>query len=254
MSMVCGLDLHRQQITFDAVDIESGEVWRGRLWQPDRERFRRWLRHDVAKRAHGGSVSLAVEGCTGWRYVVEEITAAGFDAHLAEPADTQAARGRKRHAKTDRSDCRLLRELLQTGDLPESWIPPEPVLEWRERVRLYKSLVDERTVWTQRIHAELFQHGVAVPEGAIRSERTRAWLVSETVKLTAAARQRIGVGYRMIDAIDAEALPLKGDLQRFGRHQPACRALADAHYGIGGLIAGGRPHPTRAPTTATTRR
>jgi transposase len=237
MSMVCGLDLHRQQITFDAVDIESGEVWRGRLWQPDRERFRRWLRHDVAKRAHGGSVSLAVEGCTGWRYVVEEITAAGFDAHLAEPADTQAARGRKRHAKTDRSDCRLLRELLQTGDLPESWIPPEPVLEWRERVRLYKSLVDERTVWTQRIHAELFQHGVAVPEGAIRSERTRAWLVSETVKLTAAARQRIGVGYRMIDAIDAEALPLKGDLQRFGRHQPACRALADAHYGIGGLIA-----------------
>ena len=49
MSMVCGLDLHRQQITFDAVDVESGEVWRGRVWQPDRERFRRWLRDDVAR-------------------------------------------------------------------------------------------------------------------------------------------------------------------------------------------------------------
>ena len=34
---------------------------------------------------------MAVEGCTGWRYVVEEITAAGFEAHLAEPADTQGA-------------------------------------------------------------------------------------------------------------------------------------------------------------------
>ena len=237
MSMVCGLDLHRQQITFDALHVESGEVWRGRLWQPDRQRFRRWLCQDVAARAHGGPVALAVEGCTGWRYVVEEITAAGFEAHLAEPADTQAARGRKRHAKTDRSDSRLLRELLQSGDLPESWIPPEAVLEWRERVRLYKSLVDQRTQWIQRIHAELYQHGVAVPEGAIRSENTRALLTSDTVDLSAAARQRITIGYRMIDATDAEVLPLKRDLQSFGRRQPACRALADAHYGIGGLIA-----------------
>ena len=237
MSMVCGLDLHRQQITFDALEVESGEVWRGRIWQPDRERFRRWLRQDVAARAHGGPVALAVEGCTGWRYVVEEITAAGFEAHLAEPADTQAARGRKRHAKTDRSDSRLLRELLQTGDLPESWIPPDAVLEWRERVRLYKSLVDQRTQWTKRIHAELYQHGVAVPEGNIRSDKTRTWVASEAVQLSAAGRQRINVGYRMIDATDAEALPLKADLQRFGARQPACKALVTAHYGIGGLIA-----------------
>jgi transposase len=167
MAMVGGLDLHRQQITFDVLDVESRDVWRGRLWQPDRQRFRRWLREELTQRAGAGTVKVAVEGCTGWRYVVEEICAAGFDAYLAEPADTQAARGRKRHAKTDRSDARLLRELLTAGELPQSWIPPTPVLEWRERVRLYKSLVDQRTQWVQRIHAELYQHGVAVPEGAI---------------------------------------------------------------------------------------
>src|ERR687891_967182 len=178
-------------------------------------------------------------GCTGWRYVVEEITAAGFEAHVAEPADTQAARGRKRHAKTDRSDARLLRELLQRGDLPESWIPPSIVLEWWERVRLYKSLVDQRLVWTQRIHAELFQHGVAVPEAQIRSTAPRAWLAGDDVTLTPAARQRVRVGYRMIDASDAEASPLKEQLQRFGMRQPACRALVEHHYGIGGVLAGG---------------
>ena len=237
MTMVCGLDLHRQQITFDAVEVESGEVWRGRLWQPDRQRFRRWLRDDLTGRANGGPVSLAVEGCTGWRYVVEEIVAAGFEAHLAEPADTQAARGPKRHAKTDRSDSRLLRELLQEGKLPESWIPPQPVLEWRERVRLYKSLIDQRTTWVQRIHAELFQHGVAVPEGAIRWVKTRAALSGDDVELSPAARQRISIGYSMIDAIEAQSRPLKADLQRFGAHQPGCRALVDAQYGIGGLLA-----------------
>src|SRR5207247_10965392 len=125
MGMVGGLDLHRRQITFDVVEVESGEEWRGRVWQPDRDRFRRWLRDEVPRRANGGPVALAVEGCTGWRYVVEEIEAAGFEAHLAEPADTQAARGRKRRAKTDRSDARLLRDLLAAGELPESWIPPD---------------------------------------------------------------------------------------------------------------------------------
>jgi transposase len=237
MAMVCGLDLHRGQITFDAVEVDSGEEWRGRIWQPDRERFRRWLTHDVAKKANGQPVAIAVEGCTGWRYVVEEITTAGFEAHLAEPADTQAARGPKRRAKTDRSDCKLLRDLLVAGRLPESWIPPTEVLEWRERVRLYKSLVDQRTQWVQRIHAELFQHGVTVPEHAIRYAKTRSALDDETVELSPAARQRISVAYRMIDALDIESKPLKRELQRFGACQPACRALADAQYGIGGLLA-----------------
>jgi transposase len=89
----------------------------------------------------------------------------------------------------------------------------------------------------QRIHAELYQHGVAVPEGAIRSDKTRELLASDTVELSRAGQQRVNVGYRMIEATDAEAQPLKHELQRFGQRQPGCRALIDGHYGIGGLIA-----------------
>ena len=130
-----------------------------------------------------------------------------------------------------------MRELLQRGELPEWWIPPSVVLEWRERVGLYKSLVNKRLVWIQRIHAELFQHGVAVPESAIRSAQTQVRLASNDVVLTEAARQRVRVGFAMIDAADAEALPLKEQLTRFGMRQPACRVLVDNHYGIGGLLA-----------------
>jgi hypothetical protein len=36
MAIVCGLDLHRRQITFDALEVDSGGEWRGRVWQPDR--------------------------------------------------------------------------------------------------------------------------------------------------------------------------------------------------------------------------
>jgi transposase len=62
-------------------------------------------------------------------------------------------------------------------------------------------------------------------------------LAGDEVTLTSAARQRIAVGYAMIDAADAESQPLKDQLTRFGMRQPACRALVDAVYGIGGLLA-----------------
>lgn len=98
-------------------------------------------------------------------------------------------------------------------------------------------MLHQRTVWCHRVHAELYHHGVAVPEGAIRTATTRAMLADESLQLSPAARERIASGYRMIDATDLEALPLKRELQRFGARQPACRALVDAQYGIGGLIA-----------------
>lgn len=97
-----------------------------------------------------------MEGCTGWRYVAEEMRRAGVEAHLAEPADTAAAWGRKRRAKTDRSDARLLRELLAGDRVPECYIPPAHVLEYRALLELHHDLRAGHTGWAQRIQAVLF--------------------------------------------------------------------------------------------------
>ena len=103
MGIVGGLDVHRRQITFDYLDEGSGVVRRGRI-EASREILRRWLATEVTERP----ARFAVEACTGWRFVVEELAAVGVEAHLAEPADTAAARGPKRRAKTDRLDARHL--------------------------------------------------------------------------------------------------------------------------------------------------
>jgi transposase len=52
-----------------------------------------------------------------------------------------------------------------------------------------------------------------------------------------AARRRVRTGYAMIEATNAEALPLRAELARFGTRQPACRALVGEHFGVGGLTA-----------------
>ncbi len=92
----------------------------------------------------------------GWRFVVEELRRVGIRPHLAEPADTSTLHGPKMRAKTDRADARLQRELLTTGRLPESWIPPDHVLEARTKARLYAALSEERKAWLQSFRATLF--------------------------------------------------------------------------------------------------
>ena len=118
----------------------------------------------------GEHVEVAVEACTGWLFVYEALAGAGVVVHLAEPAETSALRGKKRHAKTDRADARWLRTLLAEGRLPEAWIPPAHVREWRTQTRLRKTLIDERTCWLQRIQATLFHHGIVnVPDQLLRA-------------------------------------------------------------------------------------
>jgi transposase len=228
MAIAGGLDLHRKQITFDVLDTETGQVLRGRISPADRQLFRSGLAGFA-----GQHVELAVEGCTGWRFVIEECQVAGAVAHLAEPADVAGLRGLRRHAKTDRIDARHLRDLLLEGRLPECWIPPQLVLEIRAKVRLYKDLADQRTGWQQRMHATLYHLGAPAQRDLLAGDRDR---LARIEGLSPAARQAITVALRMIDAIDGQLDGLRAELVGFARRQPGCRALA-AEYGIGALTA-----------------
>ena len=228
MAIVAGFDVHRAQITFDALDRETGEVSRGRI-AADRGAVRRWV-----GRFPGREVHVAVEACTGWLFVCDALVAAGAVPHLAEPVETRALRGRKRRAKTDREDARWLRELLCDGRLPEAWIPPEHVRQWRSRSRLRHTLIDERTQWLQRIQATLFHHGVSGTPERLRTGDGRAFL--EALRLPADARERIEIALAMIDAIEGRIAPLERELRRLARRQTGCRALM-ALYGMGELTS-----------------
>ena len=181
MTMVGGFDVHRKQITFDYVDGDGLVRW-GQI-RPATRKTLRWVR--PCEHCPDGDAEFALEGCTGWRYVVEELASAGVVAHLGDPAEIAGLRGPKR-AKTDRADARLLRTLLVEGRFPESWVPPVHVLEIRTLGRLYCALMDERRVWQQRIHAQLFHQGCP-PITALLSAAGRDGLAS--VELSGVGRQ-----------------------------------------------------------------
>ena len=228
MAIVMGLDQHRAQITAEWIDTDTGEVSRARVAPALRPDVRRFV-----KRFAGQRLEVALEATTGWRFVVEELRAIGADVHLAEPAETAARRGNKKRAKTGRADARHLRELLMIGRLPESWIPPEHLLDLRARVRLRHTLVDQRGEWQQRIQAALYHHGFPQRNGLLTAEN-RTWL--EGLPLPESAQQQVAVALVMIDALDAQSAPITRRLRLYARRQPGCRALMK-HYGIGELTA-----------------
>jgi transposase len=228
MAIVAGFDVHRAQITFDALNQRTGEVHRGRIAATP-EAVRRWV-----GRFSGERIDVAVEACTGWLFVCEALREAGAVAHLAETTETRARRGSKRRAKTGRQDARWLRTLLAEGRLPEAWIPPAHVREWRTRTRLRRTLVDERTAWLVRVQATLFHHGIGgVPDQLLRA-RGRAFLAE--LELPDAARERIEVALEIIDALDRQLAPLERDIRALARRQAGCRELM-RHYGIGPVTA-----------------
>ena len=235
MPIVGGLDIHRKQITFDYLDTVTGEVKRGQIAPADREHVRAWL----ARFAGRGDVAFAMEGCAGWRYVAGELAAAGIAAHLGEPAGTAALRGRKRHAKTDKTDAWHLRGLLAEGRLPECWIPPPHILEYRALLETYHDLRREHTAWVQRIHAVFFhQGGPPLGDDALRTEQGLAKLrAAAAAHLSPAGQQQVAIALDMLAAVEARMGPLRQQLRDAARHLTGARVLAARLYGAGPFTA-----------------
>jgi transposase len=233
-SIVGGLDIHRKQITFDYLDTVTGEVSCGQITPADRAQLRAWL---AGRFGHPERVAFAVEACTGWRYVAEELAAAGVAVHLAEPADTATLRGRKKRAKTDRADARLQRDLLAQGRLPECWIPPAHVLECRALLECYHDLRREHTAWVQRTHAVLFHQGAPVFGDMSRAEAPAELAAVAREHLSPAGQQQAGLCVRMMGLTGSELDALRAQLVRAARQLHGARTLTESIYGVGPITA-----------------
>ena len=194
MPIVGGLDIHRKQITFDYLDTATGEVRRGQIAPAGRVHLRAWL----ARFAGRDDVAFALEGCTGWRYVAEELAG---------------------------------------GRLPGCWIPPWHTLECRALLEAYHDLRREHTAWIERIHAVFFHQGAPrLGEGALRTDRGLAALrQAAAVHLSPAGQLQVATALDMLAATEARMEVLRQQLLHAARHLAGARALQARLYGVGPL-------------------
>ena len=230
MPIVGGLDIHRKQLTFDYLDTATGEVKRGQIAPADR-----------APACLAGAVRLLVRGCVragGVHRLAVRRGGAGRGrrrAHVAEPADTAFARGRKRHAKTDKTDSRHLRELLAPGPRAQCWIPPSHILECRALLETYHDLRAEHTAWVQRIHAVFFHQGApALGDGALRTGRDlEAVRTAAACHLSPAGQLQVATAWGMPAGLEDRLDVLRHRLLDAARHLTGAKVLAERLYGVG---------------------
>ena len=151
------------------------------------------------------------------------------------PPPPAAASGTPRPTKPTPRTCGLLAE----GRLPQCWVPPAQILEYRALLETYHDLRREHTAWVQRIHAVFFHQGApALGEGALRTEQGLAGLrAAAAAYLSPGGELQVATALDMLAATEARMEVLRTQLRGAARHLTGAKVLAARLYGAGPITA-----------------
>ena len=148
-----GWDAHKKYSLYAELD-EQGAVSCYQRVEHDREK----VREALARLAVGSRIALEAGGSYYW--LVEEMEKAGHQPQLTNPLEARRRMGDRK--KTDKMDAKMLAQLLRAELLPVVWIPPGPLRDQREMLRLRMFLVHRRTSQKNRVQGMLQQYNLVV--------------------------------------------------------------------------------------------
>ena len=203
-----GLDLSRKRLDWLALDRDGVPSAVGAA-PPDRDGLAA-----LGRRLGDASVLAVIESMSGARFVHDQLELAGWDVRIADAAK---ARGLAPLAcKTDRIDCSVLAELARRDLVPEVWLPDPQVRAERERARFRLHLVKHRSALKNRVHAILFQHGIANPHRDLFGAGGRALLTR--LELPEPWAATVEASLALIEELDEQIGRCEQELRRLGAH------------------------------------
>jgi len=112
-----------------------------------------------------------LEASTRSRWAAEVLEGLGAEVVVVDPRKVRVIAETKH--KTDRTDARILADLLRTGALPKAlWRVPKETRELRDQVRLRWGLVRQRASMALRARSMLASAGISLGKRALASEAT----------------------------------------------------------------------------------
>jgi transposase len=197
------LDLHAKSSTYCIVTARGREVREGAV-PSTRGGFDGMLAH-----CDGERVRVVLEASTRTRWAAQQLERLGADVIVVDPRKVRVIAETKH--KTDKTDARILADLLRTGALPKPvWQAPQTTRELRDQVRLRWGLVRERANLTLRARSLLSSVGINLGKRALASQATwdrvlkRRDLPAHMKKLLEILRASIGQLGESIAAVEAE--------------------------------------------------
>ena len=148
-----GIDLHRRRSVIVRIGEDGEELGTVRIENDP-------IALSLAVAEAGPNPEVALEACYGWYWAADVLQADGAVVHLVHPGGLNWD---NRRVKNDKRDAMELANRLRRNDLPEAWIAPPEVRQFRELVRYRAKLVALRSGLKAQVHAVLAKEGVRVP-------------------------------------------------------------------------------------------
>jgi transposase len=221
-----GLDLSRKRLDWQALAGDGRRVEIGAV-PPDADGLAK-----LTQRLGDADVVAVIESMSGARFVHDRLELAGWDVRIADAAK---ARGIAPLAcKTDTIDTWVLAELARRELVPEIWLPDPEIRAERERARFRLHLVKHRSALKNRVHAILFQHGVANPLSDLFGGAGRVLL--ERLRLPEPWASTVGASLALIDVLDEQITACERELRELGAKHRYIPLLMSCP-GIGWVLA-----------------
>ncbi len=223
----CGLDLHAKSSTFCMVTRRGRRVREGEV-RSSRRGFR-----EIVESCGGEPLRVVIEASTRTRWAGGVWERLGAEVIVVDPRKVRVIAETKH--KTDRTDARILADLLRTGALPKPvWRATAETREIRDQVRLRWGLVRERANLMLRSRSLLASVGIELGKRALASEATwervlkRRDVPAYLKRLLEILRASIGHLSEAIASVEQEYAPRLSD--------PVVRRLQEIP-GVGPVVA-----------------
>jgi transposase len=142
--MYAAIDLHQKTVQLVLKD-ERGQVASKTKINKDPKKILEFL--------EGSDASVVMESGYNHERIYDLLKQEGYDVRVAHPLMVKAIAYAK--VKNDKVDARMLADLLRLDMIPESYIPSIETRELRDLARRRHYFVSTRTMFKNKIHAEL---------------------------------------------------------------------------------------------------
>ena len=129
MKLYVGLDVHSEYTYSSVLDEKGNSLGEGKFATDDmgfKSFFRRFKRRQF-------KIHAVFEASRSWNYVADLLRKQEVEFIMAHPLKVRAIASAR--IKTDRIDSKVLADLLRADLIPQSYMPPEDIIDLRSLVR-----------------------------------------------------------------------------------------------------------------------
>lgn len=169
-------------------------------------------------------LAVVVETCPAWPWIHDLLVPEGIEFHLAHARDLRMIAHNAQ--KNDAVDARLLARMLLAGLIPEAYPRVGTQRDHLRLVRHHASLVRQRTLLVNRLHAQLHERRLFLAREKLLRREGRQWLTTVAwPRLTEEQQQIVTTHLALIELLDHQIREIRKRIIRTAREVPAAELL-----------------------------